>query len=101
MMMMMTTMLMMILMTTMMKMIMMIMMIMMMMMMMMMLMMIPQVATIRDGIVKGRVWDDVATRQLATVFREADSKNEDLRRLADMYSGDWAEEVEGAAKCGK
>lgn len=55
--------------------------------------MLQQVAVTRDSILKGKNWDDVATYQLESVFTMTDKTDEDLRKLAELYSDDLAEDV--------
>ena len=50
---------------------------------------------------KGKNWSQVAKDQLQHAFSVGDAKDEDLKRLADVYSSDWVDEVAGETKCGK
>ena len=61
----------------------------------------PQVAEVREGIVRGRNWPEVAAKQLATVFAAGDAQDQDIKRLANIYTNDWVDEVAGNPKCGQ
>jgi len=52
-----------------------------------------QVAAVREAITKGRVWADVADRQVASVFTMTDRDDSDLLAMADLYSDDLNEQM--------
>ena len=52
-----------------------------------------QVAPLRDGLVRGVRWEDVAEETLQTVFAVADSADPGLRRLAELYADDLSAAV--------
>jgi hypothetical protein len=55
--------------------------------------MFQQVAVTRDAVVKGKDWDSIANEQMLTVFTMTDRDDQDVRRLAEVYSDDLAENV--------
>lgn len=58
-----------------------------------------QVATMREAIVKGRKWPEVADTQMQTVFTMTDKEDKDLLKMADLYSEDLPEAmVENASE---
>jgi len=55
-----------------------------------------QVSLIRDSIIRGEDWDDVAKIQYETIFSKiTDSKDEILKNIADIYSLDEVEDILG------
>lgn len=52
-----------------------------------------QVAVMRESIVRGKVWPDIATEQKQLVFTMTDRDDKDLLRIADMYSDDLVGDV--------
>lgn len=66
------------------------------------LLMVEQVPQLRQSLVTGKDWPAIAARQLETIFAQTDDRrDEDLRRLADMYTGDDFNDLMGAARCAK
>jgi hypothetical protein len=58
-----------------------------------------QVAAVREAIMKGRKWPEVAQLQIETVFTMTDKNDKDLIKMADLYSDDLTEAmVESAAE---
>lgn len=55
--------------------------------------MFQQVAVLREAIVKGRQWDQVAATQLQSVFTMTDRTDADLLKMAELYSNDLTEGV--------
>lgn len=55
--------------------------------------MLQQVAVARESILKGKIWPEVAAAQLRGVFTMTDRDDPDLRRIAELYSDDLAEDV--------
>jgi len=50
---------------------------------------------------EGRDWGKVAKEQLKDHCSVGDGKDEDLRRLASIYTSDWVDEIAGDTKCAK
>ena len=58
-----------------------------------------QVDTIRGEITQGKDWATVMQKQYADVFSKVtDAKDEDLKRISEVYSGDIVEDVIGDAE---
>lgn len=55
--------------------------------------MFQQIARVKEGIVKGSDWDEIATRQLSTVFTMTDVTDRDLAQMAELYADDLSENV--------
>jgi len=51
------------------------------------------VAVFREQLLKGCNWDQIAAYQTNEIFTMTDRTDEDLRRLAALYSDDLAENV--------
>ena len=43
--------------------------------------------------IKGKNWTEVADQQMETVFTMTDKDDTDIRKMADLYSDDLAEDV--------
>lgn len=48
--------------------------------------MFEQVAALRESIIKGKVWPDIAKHQVENVFTMTDRNDRDLARMVDVYS---------------
>ena len=55
--------------------------------------MFQQVARVKESIVKGSDWDEIATRQLTTIFTMTDATDSDLAQMAELYADDLSENV--------
>ena len=55
--------------------------------------MFQQVARIKESIVKGSDWEQIATRQMDTVFTMTDATDRDLAQMAELYADDLSENV--------
>jgi hypothetical protein len=54
-------------------------------------MMFQQVAMIRESIIKGKVWPEVARYQIENVFTMSDRNDRDLLKIAELYSNEAVE----------
>lgn len=55
--------------------------------------MLQQVSQAREAIVKDRDWVEVANTQMAEVFTMTDKDDKDIRKMAEIYADDLAEDV--------
>ena len=55
--------------------------------------MLQQVSQAREGIVKDQDWKKVADKQMQQVFTMTDRDDKDIRKMAEIYSDDLAEDV--------
>ena len=52
-----------------------------------------QVARIKESIVKGSDWEQIAIRQMDSVFTMTDATDRDLAQMAELYADDLSENV--------
>lgn len=55
--------------------------------------MFQQVAVMREGLLKGRNWEEIADLQMASVFTMSDKNDADLKAMVDVYADDLAEDT--------
>ena len=55
--------------------------------------MFQQVAVMREALVKGKKWDEIADYQFEHVFTMTDKDDKDLRAMAELYADDLVEGV--------
>ena len=61
--------------------------------------MMQQVAAVRDNIVRGKNWENVAKDQFEAIWSKvSDAKDEDLRKISDIYNEEGIEDILGEAK---
>jgi hypothetical protein len=59
--------------------------------------MFEQVAVLREGIVKGQKWPEVAQHQIQIVFTMTDRTDKDLQKMVEVYSNAAGDDDEDAA----
>ena len=55
--------------------------------------MFQQVAVMREGLLKGQKWEEIADLQMASVFTMSDKNDADLKAMVDVYADDLAEDT--------
>jgi hypothetical protein len=55
--------------------------------------MFQQVAPMRENLIKGIKWDDIAREQKEKIFTMTDTTDPDLIKMAELYSNDLSENI--------